>query len=183
MKNTKLFFFLIPVALLFFDTTFCTAQKRNQSKQETLVAVSTISKDELANSTHLGLSVGIPSGNLGDVSSFSYGVVAGYKFGVTKNLSAGPEADYTHFVGKDKNIEGFGLISASARIDYSLSKKFGVGGNLGYAFSLKENGGNDLYFSLGPRWRVGKRKHIIIRAEIAFRGSDYEFRGRVMRSW
>lgn len=185
MKPTVRNSIILFCILLFAFVTVSNAQRKGQKTQDVPISVSAITEDDLGNSIddlensfYAGVSLGIPSGNLGDASSFTYGAIAGYSFGVSKCISLGPEVNYTHFVGKDRDFgdmtiegEGFDFAGVSARVDYHLSDKFGAGANVGYGTYLEENSDFESYYTVGLRWRPVPG--ITIRPEITF-GDDRE---------
>lgn len=178
MKPTVRNSIILFCILLFAFVTVSNAQRKGQKTQDVPISVSAISEDVLDNSFYAGISIGVPSGSLGDASSFTYGAIAGYSFGVSKRLGLGPEVNYTHFVGKDRDFgdmtiegEGFDFAGLSARADYHFNDKFGAGANVGYGTYLEENSDFESYYTVGLRWRPVPG--ITIRPEITF-GDDRE---------
>lgn len=137
---------------------------------------------------YAGLGVGIPTGDLGEVSSFTYGAAVGYYvFGDPDGFSIAPELNYTHYVGEDIEaggttieVDGFDFLGVSARVNYALSSKFGVGGNVGYGKFLEENGDDEPYVTVGLDIRPVPG--LIIRPEVTFNNGE-EYAVRVYRTF
>lgn len=171
------------------------AQRKAETKQDVPVAVSAISDDDLQKSNtdlkdvfYAGVGLGVPSGGLGDAASFLYGAFGGYSFKVSKCFSAGPEVNYTHFVGKDRDFgditvegEGFDFLGVSARVDYHLSDTFGVGANYGYGTYLEENSDFEDYITIGLD--VRPIPGLVIRPEITFQNESELYSVRVYRTF
>lgn len=180
---------IILFALLFLACALAAnAQRKAETTQDAPLSVSEVSEDDLDNSFYAGLSVGVPSGGLGDAASFLYGAIAGYSFDVSKCFSAGPELNYTHFVGKDRDFgdvrvegEGFDFLGVSARADYHLSDVFGAGASYGYGTYLEENAESEGYFTVGLRIRPVPG--LVIRPEVTFQNESEQYSIRVYRTF
>ncbi|WP_299171600.1 outer membrane beta-barrel protein [uncultured Allomuricauda sp.] len=167
------------------------AQRKEETTQDVPISVDEITEEDLEkafNSYYAGVGVGVPSGSLGEAASFLYGAFGGYSFKVSKGFSAGPEVNYTHFVGKDRDFgditvegEGFDFLGVSARVDYRLSDTFGVGANYGYGTYLEENSDFEDYISIGLDIRP--IPGLIIRPEITFQNESELYSVRVSRTF
>lgn len=91
----------------------------------------------------LGITAGIPVGDVSDVSSFNLGIDARGQYLVNPNVGIGIASGYTHYFEKD-NFDSFGVIplAAFARY-YSQPKGFFCGLDLGYGFlsGVEDNSG------------------------------------------
>ncbi|UII81624.1 outer membrane beta-barrel protein [Flagellimonas sp. CMM7] len=195
MKPTLRNSIILFCILLFAFVTVSNAQRKGQKTQDVPISVSAITEDDLDKSHddlkdifYAGVSIGVPSGSLGDASSFTYGAIAGYSFGVSKRLGLGPEVNYTHFVGKDRDFgdmtiegEGFDFAGLSARADYHFNDKFGAGANVGYGTYLEENSDFEGYYTVGLRWRPVPG--LVIRPEITFGDDREQYSVRVYRTF
>ncbi|SNY94961.1 outer membrane beta-barrel protein [Flagellimonas pacifica] len=183
-RNSIILFSLLFLACIL----AANAQRKTETTQDVPVAVSDISDDDLENSFYAGISIGVPSGSLGDAASFLYGAFGGYSFRVSKCFSVGPEVNYTHFVGKDRDFgditvegEGFDFAGVSARVDYHLSDSFGVGANYGYGTYLEENSDFEDYITVGLDIRPVPG--LVIRPEITFQNDSEQYSVRVYRTF
>lgn len=96
----------------------------------------------------IGLNVGIPTGDVHDVSTFNFGGDVAYLFDVTDVLSVGPLVGYSHFFG-EKDFEDFSFVPLAASGRFSFSDAFFVGADLGYAIAVDK--GNDGGFFYRPK--------------------------------
>lgn len=190
-RNSIILFCLLFLACI----ALSSAQRKGETTQDVPISVTEITEDDLEksfqdlkNSFYAGISIGVPSGTLGDASSFTYGAIAGYSFGVSKRFGLGPEVNYTHFVGKDRDFggmtiegEGFDFAGVSARADYHLSDKFGAGANVGYGTYLEENSDFESYYAVGLRWNP--IPGLTIRPEITFGDDREQYSVRVYRTF
>ena len=102
----------------------------------------------------IGANVGLPVGDIEEVSNFQAGVDLAYMLDVADMLYLSPKIGYTQFFMDEDNFGGFEVddpaflpIAASGRI--SLAKGFFFGADLGYAVGL--NDGNDGGFYYRPQ--------------------------------
>lgn len=103
----------------------------------------------------VGINLGLPVGDAGDVSSFSIGLDAAYLWAVSDEFNAGIATGFTNAFGKSIDT-GLGSIdigdvqflpvAASGR--FNASEMFRVGADLGYALGI--NDGNDGGFYYRP---------------------------------
>ncbi len=104
----------------------------------------------------LGLNLGLPTGDAGDVSSFSVGLDAYYMFGGSEEFNIGIASGFTNAFGKSITLGDFGSveiedvqfmpIAAAGR--YNASEELSIGADLGYALGI--NDGNDGGFYYRP---------------------------------
>ncbi|WP_373057585.1 hypothetical protein [Zunongwangia sp. H14] len=103
----------------------------------------------------LGVNVGLPVGDVKDISNFDVGADIGYLFGLADIVKVGPTAGYMHFFGADGNdgdveweVDDFQFIpvGAAGRVDLAFLE---VGLDLGYAIGV--NDGNDGGFFFRPK--------------------------------
>lgn len=107
----------------------------------------------------LGAHVGLPVGDLADVSSANLGVDVAYVFPIAENFKLGVTSGYSHYFGKktEINVLGFKLaegkvsdfgiipLAATGQYQFGDSNVF-LGLDLGYAFSTqKDTEGGFLY--------------------------------------
>jgi hypothetical protein len=124
----------------------------------------------------LGIAVGLPIGDAGDVSLFAIAVDLGYMFEISENFKAGPITGYSHTFGDDDSsspiaILGDGnpdvsFIPIGAGGRFVVAPKLLLGADLGYAIGL--NDGNDGGFYYSPRISYSASEDVDIVA--AFRG-------------
>ena len=114
-----------------------------------------------------GVFGGLPIGDAGDLSTFTLGVDVSYLFEMSEDFDLGPAIGFSNsfldddFVGDDIQ---FLPIAAAGR--YSVSDKFTLGADLGYAVGVNE--GNDGGFYYSPRVQYGVSDAIDI--VLAYRG-------------
>ena len=99
-----------------------------------------------------GVNLGLPVGDAGDFATFSIAVDLGYLFEISETFDAGVITGFSHSFGDE--IGGFEIddiqflpLAAAGRL--SVSDKFAVGTDLGYAVGINE--GNDGGFYYAPR--------------------------------
>ncbi len=128
----------------------------------------------------VGVNIGLPIQDAGDVSSFNYGVDIAYLFEVMENLEVGGLVGYTVYNGdgeydvydggegiivKNYKDAGFVPISTTARYYFSDRKFFG-GLDLGYAISVSGDADGGLFirpkfgFNLGKITLIGSFQRI-----------------------
>lgn len=103
---------------------------------------------------NVGVNLGLPTGDISNVSSFSFGVEANYLFEVSDELKVGPTVSYVHFVGKSIDLVGFGPIDTpnisfmpvGAAARYGVSDKFVLGADLGLAIGVSNASGSDFFY-------------------------------------
>lgn len=188
MKPTVRNSIILFCILLFAFVAVSNAQRKGQKTQDVPISVTAIKADDLENSFYAGVSLGVASGSIGDASSFTYGVVTGYSFKVSKSIGIGPEVDYTHFVGKDWDVggvtiegDGFDFASISAAFTYNVNDYLGASANVGYGTYLEENSDFEGYFAVGLRWNPVPG--LTIRPEISFGDENEQYRVRVYRTF
>lgn len=105
----------------------------------------------------LGINLGLPVGDVGDVSSFGVSLDVAYLFSVADSFQVGATTGYSHYFGKTEtvsvpffgNIEfdyddiQFIPLAASARFD--LDRLF-FGADLGYAIGISDDFDGGFYY-------------------------------------
>lgn len=103
----------------------------------------------------VGVNVGLPTGDAGDVSSFSLGIDFTYLWNVSDKFDAGAAVGFSNAFGKeiDTGLGSFQIddiqflpIAAAGRVH--LAEDFSAGVDLGYALGV--NDGNDGGFYYRP---------------------------------
>lgn len=99
----------------------------------------------------LGISAGLPLGDIKDYSSFNLAVDAAYLFEVADMVYVGPLVSYSHFFAKE--YEGFKEkdiqhlpVAASGRINFGLENAIFFGADLGYAVGLSTGTDGGIYY-------------------------------------
>ncbi|MBZ9731467.1 hypothetical protein LB467_17405 [Salegentibacter sp. JZCK2] len=102
----------------------------------------------------VGANIGLPVGDIDEVSNFQAGADLAYMIGVADMLFVGPMVGYTRFFMDEDDFGGFEIddpaflpIAASGRV--SLARGFLFGTDIGYAVGL--NDGNDGGFYYRPQ--------------------------------
>lgn len=111
-----------------------------------------------AQSYSVGLSGGIPTGDAGDLYTFSLVFDAHAHWEVSDGFKAGVATGYINAFGDDMDLGDFGTaeiedagfipITASGR--YMLSEQFSIGADVGYALGVSPDG-NDGGFYYAPK--------------------------------
>jgi len=100
----------------------------------------------------LGINVGLPVGDAGDVSSFGAALDFAYLFTVADSFQVGPATGYSHYFGKTETFMGVDIeyddiqfipLAASAR--FSLDTLF-FGADLGYAIGIGDGMDGGFYY-------------------------------------
>jgi len=102
----------------------------------------------------LGASAGLPTGVLGDATSFGLNLDAAYLWEVADNVTVGPKAGLIYLFGKKQTFGGFEVaaqdfvflpIAATGRI--MLGEEFLLGTDLGYGIGISPSGvGSGIYY-------------------------------------
>ncbi|AQW96076.1 hypothetical protein CMT56_17910 [Elizabethkingia anophelis] len=94
----------------------------------------------------IGANIGIPVGDVSNVSSFTMGLDAAYQWRLAENFDLGIATGYQHFFGKSGWSDG-GFIPIAASAQYSIDPKFFIGADLGYGFLTgKGSSGGGFYY-------------------------------------
>ena len=95
----------------------------------------------------VGAHVGLPTGDFKDSYSLNLGVDAIYTWQVAESFEAGVGTGYSHYLGKTVDVgffsfdvEDFSVIPVYGTAQYSLSKNFFLGLDLGYAIAVAPSG-------------------------------------------
>ncbi|NOQ92876.1 MAG: hypothetical protein GQ552_09210 [Flavobacteriaceae bacterium] len=142
--------------------------------------VLSVNAQEQTGGFKVGVNIGLPIQDAGDVSSFNYGADIAYLFEVIENLEVGGLVGYTVYNGdgkyevyevgevpvvKNYKDAGFVPISTTARYYFSDRKFFG-GLDLGYAISVSGDADGGLFirpkfgFNFGKITLVGSFQRI-----------------------
>ncbi|WP_254528907.1 MULTISPECIES: porin family protein [unclassified Sphingobacterium] len=93
----------------------------------------------------IGANIGLPVGDVADVSSFTAGVDAAYLWNVGEKFQVGPTVGFQNYFlksdYKDAGFTDFNYIPLAASGQYSIVPEFFIGADLGYA--LTTSGGED----------------------------------------
>jgi len=93
----------------------------------------------------LGAHLGLPMGDIKDVSSFNFGVDAAYVWKVAESFSAGAATGYTNYSGKS-GFDSVGFIPIAATGQFSLSESMFLGADLGYAIYVGSGNGDGGFY-------------------------------------
>ncbi len=105
-----------------------------------------------------GVTLGIPVGDAGNVSSFVYGADVLYMFNADEEFTYGVATGYQTYVGKTISIPGLGgglfdfevpnsnFIPLAAAGRYVISEKFSAGADIGYAINTTSGGTSGFYY-------------------------------------
>lgn len=110
-----------------------------------VIAIISLSPSFGQNNFSIGGHVGIPVGDIEDVSSFEAGVDLAYRFAFVEIVEVGPLVGYTHFFGENDFIDyNYIPLAASGRL--SLPSSFFAGFDIGYALALKDEADGGLFY-------------------------------------
>lgn len=98
----------------------------------------------------LGAHIGLPMGDIKDISSLNIGVDVAYVWKVADKFSAGIVSGYTTYLGKD-GFDDSGFIPVAATGQYSITDNLFLGADLGYALGISPEG-NDGGFLYQPKF-------------------------------
>lgn len=92
-----------------------------------------------------GVNVGIPTGDVADLSSFTLGADVAYMWPVAPSLHVGVASGFQNFFVKsefkDNDFVDLNYVPVAASGQFSVTPNFFVGADLGYAFTT--SGGED----------------------------------------
>ena len=102
----------------------------------------------------LGANIGLPTGDLSSVYSFTAGVDASYLWPVSAEFNLGVASGFqTYFPKsewKDLGVKNTNLVPLAASAQYKVSPQFSVGADLGYGFVFYD-GESDGGFYYAPK--------------------------------
>ncbi|AWI25901.1 hypothetical protein [Flavobacterium pallidum] len=96
----------------------------------------------------VGIHVGIPMGDAGDLYSANYGADIAYMFPVADSFLLGATTGYSFYSGKEYDLGGVtvkqngAFIPVAAAAQYSLDTNWFIGADLGYAVYSGDGDGN-----------------------------------------
>lgn len=99
----------------------------------------------------LGISAGLPIGDIKDYSSVNLAIDAAYLFEVADMVYVGPLVSYSHYFAKE--FEGYKgkdtqhlPLAASGRINFGLENSIFLGADIGYAIGLSTGSDGGIYY-------------------------------------
>lgn len=129
----------------------------------------------------VGANIGLPVGDIEEVSNFQLGADLAYMVGVADMLYVGPKVGYTRFFIEDMendlvsiDIEdpAFLPIAASGRI--SLVRGFFFGADLGYAVGLNDGNDGGFYYKPQAGYNFGKIGLMLSYTGISVDGGSFD---------
>ena len=112
------------------------------------IAVFGLSSVNAQSGFNVGLNIGLPIGDAGDVSSASVGFDANYLFEVSEQLNVGPALGFTNSFGKSIDaiitsidLDDVQFLPVAAAGRFLPNENMYVGADLGYAVGIDD--GND----------------------------------------
>ena len=101
-----------------------------------------------------GVNLGLPTGDMSDISSFAISVEANYLFQMSDEFKVGPSISYLHYIGKDIDLGVFGSINAgdvsflpiAAAGRFDASEKLTIGADLGYGIGISPSGSEGAFY-------------------------------------
>lgn len=103
----------------------------------------------------LGVNVGLPVGDIDDISSFTAGADVAYLMGMGETFQIGPMVGYQHFFTKDIDtgvgnveIDDISFVPVAAALRFGIAG-IQLGADLGYAIGIDD--GNDGGFYYRPK--------------------------------
>lgn len=116
----------------------------------------------------IGISAGLPMGDMDDRSSFNLSLDAGYLMNVADSFQVGGMVGYTHFFGKEYEFLGSTVekrdfqwlpIAGSAR--FFASEDFFFGADLGYALGMGDTEDGGFYYRPKVGYNLGAARLIL----------------------
>ncbi len=124
--------------------------------------------------------IGLPIGDAGDAYSFSYGAEVNYLFELSDKFQVGPSFSYQQYLGSDsidvlgisipQDVPNVAFLPIAAAARYSISEKFSVGADLGFAIGV--DAGNDGGFYYRPM--VGYQVFDKVTLQLTYSGISVE---------
>lgn len=94
----------------------------------------------------IGAHVGLPTGDIKDLSSVNLGVDAAYTWKVAKGFDAGITTGYTTYLAKSGYGDAVGFIPVAVTAQLTLMDNWFLGADLGYGIDVSNgDGGGFLY--------------------------------------
>lgn len=95
----------------------------------------------------LGLNAGLITGDFEEVSDFSLTLESSYLYEISDNFQLGVLAGYSNYFTSIDGGEDENYVPIALALRFPIAEKFSLGADLGYAFTLKDEGENGLYYS------------------------------------
>lgn len=94
----------------------------------------------------VGGSVGLPTGDAGDITTMAFSIDAAYMMETESSLSYGFTASYLYYSGDDP-FPNWSFLPIAGAVRYKASEKFSLGADVGYAIGLDPSGNDGgLYY-------------------------------------
>lgn len=104
----------------------------------------------------LGAHLGLPLGDIKDVSSLNIGADVGYVWKLADSFDAGIATGYTSYLGKN-GFDAAGFIPIAATGQYSLAENWFLAADLGYGiYAGKGSGDGGFYYQPKVGYKVNK---------------------------
>jgi hypothetical protein len=139
-----------------------------------------IAASQAQSGLRVGANIGLPVGDIEEVSNFQLGADLSYMVGVADMLYVGPKVGYTRFFIEDIDSEfgdfeiddpSFLPIAASGRV--SLVRGFFFGADLGYAVGLNDGNDGGFYYKPQAGFNFGKIGLILSYTGISVDGGSF----------
>lgn len=110
----------------------------------------------------LGIDEGIPTAHVSKFSSFVMGASLQGEYMLLKELGVTLSANYLYFLGKDGE-DGLSMLPILGGLNYYITPKIFLSGQLGTSWYIGKNGDNSTYFSYaqGIGFQPSKRVSIL----------------------
>ncbi len=120
-----------------------------------------------AQSFSVGVNVGLPTGDMSDFSSLALGADVNYMFASDTEISFGVSAGVINYFGKDVTILGITVdlgnvtfLPLAGAVRYSLSEKFNLGADLGYAVGINDGNEGGFYYKPMIGYRLSEKMEL-----------------------
>lgn len=137
-----------------------------------------------AQNFNLGVSAGLPSGDVSDAYSFSVHLDASYLYEVSEGFSVGGASGLLYSFGDSVDagplsvdFEDVGYIPVAAAARYSVSENFTVGADVGYGIGIAPSGiDSGFYYAPRAQYYFSEQTSIVAAyRSVSVSGGSFDF--------
>lgn len=133
-----------------------------------------------AQNFNLGVSAGLPSGDLSDAYTFSAHLDASYLYEVSEGFNVGGATGFLYSFGDSVGafeFEDAGFIPIAAAARYSISEQFSVGADLGYGLGVAPSGvDSGFYYAPRAQYYFSEEASVVVAyRSVSVTGGSFDF--------
>jgi hypothetical protein len=133
-----------------------------------------------AQNFNVGVSAGLPSGDVSDAYSFSAHLDASYLYEVSEGFHLGGATGFLYSFGDTVGpleFEDLGIIPIAAAARYSISEQFSVGADLGYGIGVAPSGvDSGFYYAPRAQYNFSEQTSVVAAYRgVSVSGGSFDF--------